>query len=357
MIKMAELPMEQILKRSIPSNMQQTAALQEESAYSTESIFQSVIAGYVAGICGVVVGHPMDSAKVWMQTRDSAPNRPSLQSAGFQSLGGTRAISTAAGTSASVSSHAAPHKVSMRSLYAGVGGPLVTVGLVQSINFAIYDSMRRILHRNDDPNCSELDYVENDSIRNVTLSSMAAGGCLAFITSPLILIKTKQQIMMWDFHKALLDTLKPKGTTSIQLSNFYTGFGPHLLAETIGRGVYFACYEFMKRDFCQKRRIELGLPDAAITIQERCFCAAAAGVVSWSVIFPLDALRARLYSQTIHGMSQSPIELAKSVYQQHGSISPFYRGFGVTLLRAGPVAAAVLPVYDGVLAWFNTATL
>ena len=311
------------------------------TSFSKESISQSVIAGYVAGICGVIVGHPMDSTKVWMQTRDFCPGTIAASSSDRNRPTGTRSSSTLA----------ARPPVSLRTLYAGVGGPLVTVGLVQSINFALYDSIRRILHRRDIPNCSELEYVDQDSIANITMSSMIAGGVLAFITSPLILIKTKQQIMMWDFRKALLDTLRPKGTTSIQLSNFYTGFGPHLLAETVGRGVYFATYETLKRVGFQQQRHSEGT--IGITLQERCFCAAAAGVVSWSVIFPVDALRARLYSQTIHGRSQSSMELATSMYRQHGSIAPFYRGFAVTILRAGPVAAAVLPIYDMTLEWLN----
>lgn len=300
------------------------------------------MAGYVAGICGVIVGHPMDSAKVWMQTRDFGPTTIASSSSSDRNRPtGTRASSTLA----------TRPPVSLRTLYAGVGGPLVTVGLVQSINFALYDSMRRILHRRDVPDCSELEYVDQDSIANITISSMVAGGVLAFITSPLILIKTKQQIMMWDFRKALVDTLRPKGSTSIQLANFYTGFGPHLLAETVGRGVYFATYETLKREGFQQQRHSDGT--VGITIHERCFCAAAAGVASWSVIFPVDALRARLYSQTIHGSSQSSMELATSMYRQHGSIAPFYRGFAVTILRAGPVAAAVLPVYDMTLEWLS----
>jgi hypothetical protein len=69
----------------------------------------------------------------------------------------------------------------------------------------------------------------------------------------------------------------------------------------------------------------------------------------------MDALRARLYSQTImHGgaSSQGALELFRAIYTQQG-IMPFYRGFGVTLLRAGPVSAAILPIYDMTLDWIN----
>ena len=38
---------------------------------------------------------------------------------------------------------------------------------------------------------------------------------------------------------------------------------------------------------------------------------------------------------------------------QEGGIRCFYRGFGVTIIRSGPVAAAVLPIYDVTLEWLN----
>jgi len=259
---------------------------------------------------------------------------------------------------------APPRTASLRALYAGVSGPLVMVGLVQSAHFAIYDSTRRVLHRRAVPDGHELDYLHRDSIHNVAISAMTAGSALAFFTSPLILIKTKQQIMMWDFKTAFFETLQPttgrSGAPSMQWTNFYAGFGPHFFIETVGRGIYFASYETLKRYFQTANRGHHPPPpsspssnSSSITIQERCFSAAVAGITSWAIMFPMDALRARLYSQTIHGASsQGPLELFLSIYTQQG-IMPFYRGFGVTLLRAGPVSAAILPIYDMTLHWLN----
>lgn len=371
------------------------------TTYSTESIVHSVAAGYVAGICGVIVGHPMDSAKVWMQTKDTlllpspSSTRSQPSSLTLSSLHSTSALNLTAatattGTRSSMNTTTAnmstlvtappTRKVSLRALYAGVSGPLVMVGLVQSVHFAIYDSTRRVLHRRASPDSrhDQLDYLHHDAIHNVALSAMTAGSVLAFFTSPLILIKTKQQIMMWDFKKAFLETLhqprrgrRPVAATSmLQWTNFYTGFGPHFFIETVGRGIYFASYETLKRYFQSTHDVhrqhehypQLSPPppqpssnSSSITIQERCVSAAIAGMTSWAIMFPMDALRARLYSQTImHGgaSSQGALELFRSIYTQQG-IMPFYRGFGVTLLRAGPVSAAILPIYDMTLDWIN----
>lgn len=47
------------------------------------------------------------------------------------------------------------------------------------------------------------------------------------------------------------------------------------------------------------------------------------------------------------------IHLARQMVKEQG-IQSLYRGMGVTVLRAGPVAAAVLPVYDSVLEWLSS---
>ena len=121
-----------------------------------------------------------------------------------------------------------------------------------------------------------------------------------------------------------------------------------------------------------------------LPLHERMMCAAAAGIVCWMVIFPVDSLRSRLYAQATtttgavsqaHGPSShlqpqqqqqqpsgsqatsssttsstsprmsSSWHMVQRVYREHG-LRGFYRGVTITVLRAGPVAAAVLPMYD-----------
>jgi hypothetical protein len=312
----------------------------------------SVAAGYAAGISGVVIGHPMDSAKVWLQTKGAttaataSANTTSSSTTATSTIAknvglGRPTMSTApvATSTANMSTLAAAvpqergfNLRSIRALYSGLAGPLVTVGLIQSVNFAIYDSMRRVLHGNNDS-----DYLNHDSLTNVTLSSMVAGSILAVVTSPLAVIKTKQQIMEWNFQRALHNTTRVR--------DFYVGFGPHCVAEIIGRGVYFYTYECCKRSFLQSK--------GEVTLGERCVSAAMAGIVCWTTIFPFDALRNRMYAQSLSSGDLSAWEMARSMYREQNSLRPFFRGFGVTVLRAGPVAAAVLPIYDTTLEWLS----
>jgi len=321
-----------------------------------------VLSGYAAGISGTLVGHPMDSAKVWMQTNtksrllssSSSTSNTTTAASSQTSTNGGKALQRAVGhnTTTIVSSlkpnmstlavgSQSPLSMSLRhvrALYSGVSGPLVTVGLVQSVNFAIYDSVRRMLYgmdRTTTTNKCDMEYLHHDSLTNVAVASMSAGFVLSIFTSPMLIIKTKQQTQGISFRQALQQTTMHNGRLSFR--NIFRGFGPHFLSETLGRGVYFVAYEGIKRQFMARHE-----NTTTATLQERMLSAAISGILCWSSIFPLDALRCRLYASADR---QSALDMATLMYRENG-IRTFYRGYVVTVLRAGPVAAAVLPIYD-----------
>jgi solute carrier family 25 carnitine/acylcarnitine transporter 20/29 len=238
-------------------------------------------------------------------------------------------------------SAAAARVINLRTLYAGISGPLITVGALQSANFLLYDSIRRTLHRKDHPHAADLDYLNHDSISNVALSALGTRTLMSVLTSPLFVVKTKQQVMTWRVQRTIRDTWRHGGR------GFFVGFGPHFVNETIGRAVYFGTYEVAKRHLAKEGE--------TASLSDRMIAACSSGIACWAVIFPFDVLRSRVYQRAIllDGNTGSAWDLSRSMYVHQGGLKPFYRGFGVTVLRAGPVAAAVLPVYDTTLEWLN----
>ena len=374
---------------------------------TTRSAINSSVAGYVAGISGVIIGHPFDSAKVWLQTNSIGQNKhfhvtstalasptisspasgnttSNIGSAVLRSAVPTGAAAAAVPSSAShgainsanLSTLAANNNMlqnrplpsialstrTLRALYSGVGMPLLTVGLMQSANLTLYDSIRRILYWNDqlrDGSAAtaknQMSYLYNDSIFNVTVAGFCSGGIMAFASAPLILIKTRQQVTGKTFTQTLTDLslVGSKNSGLKRLSPFVNGFVPHLITESFGRGVYFFVYESSKRTFGRRNASKLCGEDDVhcstlpVAIHERMISAAIAGIISWTTIFPLDSLRSRIYGQ-ITSNPKNSTEMVRSMYRENG-IRGFYRGLGVTALRAGPVAAVVLPIYDVVL--------
>ena len=364
------------------SELPAAASGMHDDAWTVRSALNSAAAGYVAGVAGVVMGHPLDSAKVWLQTNSSGQNKylstkqlshtlestssghpSSIRSAvSSSSVASSSKTATTAATanmstmsvSGTFQARSSPPSLTtaartIRALYSGVSVPLVTVGLVQSANFAAYDAVRRTLHRRDRPNCTSHDYLQNDSLKNVAIAGLCSGSVLAFLTAPLVLVKTRQQITGNGFRQTFWESLQ--GSTR-RLPACFVGFAPHLLSETVGRAVYYATYEASKRGMAQWKvrndsNDNVVGKEISISLTERMLSAGFAGIVCWSIIFPFDSLRSRLYGQT--GPNPlSTMNMALSVYHESGMMG-FYRGFGITVLRAGPVAAVVLPIYDLVL--------
>lgn len=356
-------------------------------SYSTRSISNGLIAGYAAGITGVVIGHPLDSMKVLLQTNGGASSGAQRSSSRVNTPASshvmTRALtpnvvaihSGSAPVKANVSTVAVSGSVpnemtlssgsilgnrSIRALYAGVTGPLLTIGILQSLNFAIYDSVRRALYerqlQSEGQNLVSYerqpgDYLYRDKLYNVAAASFISGASISILTSPMMIVKTKQQLMVWGFKEAIRETYLHG------IRNFYTGFGVHFICESFGRSVYMFTYELLKRQLAEAKANEQATATANLSVSDRILCAASAGMTSWVFIFPADVIRSKLYAKSITTPSSPTaiggIELARQLVKEQG-ITSLYRGMGITVARAGPVAAAVLPVYDAVLAWLSS---
>eukprot|EP00980_Cylindrotheca_fusiformis_P027856 scaffold22560_cov135-Cylindrotheca_fusiformis.AAC.67 len=332
------------------------------------SVLNSAIAGYGAGSCGVVLGFPLDSVKVWVQTNSAGKNKHMAESIGTPSKGhifgkvacpnsisvnsalklsGSASVGNALSMNTQMTQgklHFPPVYLSLarmggtlRAVYSGIGPPLVTVGVVQSINFATYDTVRRLLH-DQDPETSSMDYLRNGSLFNCGIAGFVTGSGLALITSPFLIVKCRQQITGNGFQRSVGDALC--GTNGrLSLRRCYVGFTPHYFCEAFGRAAYYTAYEGCKRSI-SKYKAQQGYEEA-VTLMERMISAALAGILCWSVIFPLDTLRSRMYCQE-GARILSTTEMASHIIKEGVA----YRGFWLTVLRAGPVAAAVLPVYD-----------
>jgi solute carrier family 25 (mitochondrial carnitine/acylcarnitine transporter), member 20/29 len=329
----------------------------------SSSTLNSAIAGYLAGLSGTVVGYPLDSAKVWIQT-GGCKNMHMIMASNRIATSKVLVPSTA-GTVQSPSRPCFAAWQTLRALYSGVSGPLVTVGMVQSLNFAVYDRTRQFFHlqriqQEHLCNKSPSAYLTEDSLSGVATAGFVSGLTIACVTAPLVMIKTNQQVTGNSFRQALRDAWYRHGR--LNLSAGAAGFVPHVLGESLGRSIYYFTYEGLKRSWAVTKAGNVGRNpppnnSANISLQERMACAAASGIICWAAIFPLDSLQSRLYAAAgvphdgyalMHSPrdSMSSKQLLVDTLRQMQEERSFYRGFWVTVLRAGPVAAVVLPVYD-----------
>jgi hypothetical protein len=422
----------------------------------------SLFAGWLAGFSGTIVGYPLDSAKVWYQTNTMGKNKywggAKASSSGSKKglndntarnsssacakhgnnvprdqnvvsslsskvvYGTKRSSSSAAAATTTTASAGAkintPHQNkpiktffrTVRALYSGASSPLITVGMVQSVNFATYDATRQFLYRrqlqqndnyiDDNNNINNREYLTQDSLAGVAISGSVAGMVTGILTAPLIMIKINQQITGNPFRVALKETFVLKQSQQQQqqgrrprlsiISEFRfrpygAAFIPHILSESFSRAMYVATYEGLKRYLLVSKEVNnhdvnnnnnMNMNGIiSLSLQERMACAASSGILCWAIFFPFDSLRSRMYHAASQQKQQQHHILQKQPQQQSYSIKnmmnsntivesirimrkerSFYRGFSISLLRAGPVAAAVLPVYDLTLEWLSSSS-
>lgn len=124
--------------------------------------------------------------------------------------------------------------------------------------------------------------------------------------------------------------------------------------EAPGRGVYLWTYEFVKQRLSQFVATTTSAKDAVVDLttayQQSPFyvsviSGATAGIVSWMAIYPFDVIKSRLQRDAQAEVFTSTSHCLKVTWAE-GGLRALYRGIGYTLLRAGPVAASILPVYD-----------
>ena len=258
-------------------------------------------AGIIAGAAGVCVGHPFDTLKVLRQVTSNA--NPILTSNA--------------------------HKVSFLSrilhLYRGVLPPLVSTGVVQSLNFGVYENTRLYFYPRD----STLS-VDNSPLWSITAAAFISGAA----TSPLTAIVTKFKLLQQVKGVSLVNIVGD--IRSLQPFRYYP---LHLMLESFGRAVYMTTYVYSKRAVKNSGydNNELGW---------RVACGAISGVVAWTSIYPLDVLRSRLFSRGEGSQNGGGIVSAFRALKKEGAM---FRGLGFTLVRAAPVAGVVLTCYDVVL--------
>lgn len=168
----------------------------------------------------------------------------------------------------------------------------------------------------------------------------------------------------------LKDTARAAGRIWRQqgLGGFYRAYGPHLGAEVLGRGYYYACYGALKLVLAKYLgshgrlqpvkgaagggagrssggdRFSSGDPErdvGRLPLWARVLAGSMTGVSSWAFVYPIEVVKTRIQS----GMYSSVRHCVSSSLRKEG-IGVFYRGLGVAMMRAAPTAAVTLSLFD-----------
>ena len=276
-------------------------------------------AGFVSGALATSLGHPLDTLKVRYQVRGSLVHAPHPAEVPLSS---PQPLVSAL--------------LSIRQLYRGVTPPILSTGAVQAAFFVVYERMRAGLFHTTP--------AAPDYYRSTFLSGGLAGIVISLVTNPIALVKVQLQTSV---NMTILQCYS-KLWRQNGIRGLYRGMAPMMLMEGLGRGSFFACYEYTKI------LLSGGVDEASVSLWCRMVAASVSGTISWALIYPLDVVKSRIQmahpSAATAATSHPPAHLCMkdiicSIYKEAG-LKGMYRGISFTLLRAAPISSIGLPLYE-----------
>lgn len=140
--------------------------------------------------------------------------------------------------------------------------------------------------------------------------------------------------------EGVADIIRQNGMTGM-----YRGLTSQLPRDVIASAIYFTIFEFLSYEGSIQLK---SIPHPVINF----FTGGLAGVISWSAIIPFDVVKSRLQADVDKKIYKTFLDCVIKSYKESG-VKVFYRGIGVTCLRAFPVNAVTLMVYSEYMKFFN----
>ncbi|KAG5511105.1 hypothetical protein GH5_07312 [Leishmania sp. Ghana 2012 LV757] len=306
--------------------------------------FLALVPGAAQGATTVVLGHPLDTAKVRMQAAGPHTSR------------------TTVGTMWLIAASEGP-----RSLYRGVAPPLLIEGIKRSLQFVLWDWMRAFARgapasRNSADGAANSDgggawdsacklthrgLVEIGN--NTFMSGALVGGVGTLIGCPMHVVKIQTQYQTaadtrnaWTCMRGIYDQEGFFG--------FYRGFRYNVAKDVCFSGMYLGLYALLR-----DQRLFKPLPANAAaatvattagplrTTKARAFLAGAvASMATWTLLFPLDTIKTLV-------QTRQPHDILATLHRP----ALLYRGLAASLMKAGPVSGVAMAVYEQTWAFMN----
>ncbi|XP_075471189.1 solute carrier family 25 member 47 isoform X2 [Ascaphus truei] len=275
------------------------------------------------GACGVMVGYPLDTVKVRIQTQGN-----------YQSI--WHCI------------HSTYKRERISGFFKGMSIPISTVSISSSIVFGTYKnflySLCKFKYGSANVKPSKLD---------IFLSGYAAGAVQVFVSSPADMAKVRLQTQAYP---------RDSNTCSLVGRPKYTG--PIHCIMTIVReegflGLYKGCFALMFRDCHSFATYFLSyavLREWFVPVEQRnsevlsvLLSGGFAGVLAWGIATPMDVIKSRLQ---VDGVTQQKYRgvihcITKSVRQE--GVTVLFKGLSLNCLRAFPVNMVVFLTYEAIL--------
>jgi solute carrier family 25 (mitochondrial carnitine/acylcarnitine transporter), member 20/29 len=320
-----------------------TTATATTTTSTAAYLTQEALGGLAAGVIGTIIGYPLDVMKTRLQTQGGSSGSSSSSKNGLSILVDIVRQDGVVG------------------LYRGVGPPLISLSLLNTMSFTSYSYFREFYGGRDGWDI------------NNGLAGMTGAPTFGLISTVENRLKTQMQLQpyvnSWQCAKYLVQH-------DGGLASLYKGHVVNTIREAVFVANYFFIYEGMREllihrqepttDHHQHQRADdettttsnTMIPMLVGTLSPQLAIPVAggiAGMTSWAVSFPLDCVRAGVQGQTVGPSRRSrttstqqnvgAMTVLRQVLRQHG-IAGLYNGVGPSIARAFLVSGSRFSAYE-----------
>ncbi|KAA3478015.1 mitochondrial arginine transporter BAC1-like [Gossypium australe] len=325
--------------------------------------YKEYVAGLLAGVATVIVGHPFDTVKVKLQKHNTEVE-------GIKYRNGLHCTVRILATEG------------VRGLYKGATSSFIGVAFESSLVFGIYSHTKKLLQGG----------VQSSGPQpQVIIPSAAFGGAIiSFVLCPSELVKAellqcRMQVQGADSvpklgsYSSPLDcavkTIKSDGVTGM-----FRGGSTTLLRESVGNAVFFSVYEYVRYYMYLRLNMDSSDPhnltDIGIGILTGGLGGVAVSILTslrfeffnssyclyllifaphfWSAVLPLDVAKTVIQTAPDKSCQRNPFQVLNSVTRSDSLIIIYrragvrgcYAGLGPTIVRAFPANAAAIVTWE-----------
>ncbi|XP_018588770.1 solute carrier family 25 member 48 [Scleropages formosus] len=297
------------------------------------------IAGWIAGGCSVIVGHPLDTVKTRLQAGKGYKNTLHCILTMYQ-------------------------KESVSGFFKGLSFPLATITLYNSVVFGVFSNSLRFFSQR-----RHGDERHPPGVLDLALASVMAGLVSVSVGAPVDLVKIRlqmqsQPLLAENLHLAGSGALRTVGIQSQRLyrgplrcigavlqsegiPGLYRGAGAMILRDVPGYTLYFIPYTLL----CDWLN-----PDGSPSPHPCSIWLAGglAGSVSWVTATPADVVKSRLQADSAHHRKyRGVLHCITHSYRTEG-VRVFFRGTTVNAIRGFPMSATMFLSYELSLKFFRS---
>ncbi|KAL6333457.1 hypothetical protein AAG906_028642 [Vitis piasezkii] len=286
--------------------------------------YKEYVAGLLAGVATVVIGHPFDTVKVKLQKHNTEAH-------GMKYKNGLHC------TARIVKSEG------VKGLYRGATSSFLGMAFESSLLFGIYSRTKQKLQEG----------LQNTRPQPQVIIPSAAysGAIISFVLCPSELVKCRMQVQGTDSlvpkssrYSSPLDcalkTMKTEGVTGIFRGGLTT-----LLRESLGNAVFFSVYEYVRYYMHLQLKAASSDHNDLIDVGIGIVTGGLGGVAFWSAVLPLDVAKTIIQTASDKSSTKNPFRILNSIYRRAG-LKGCYTGLGPTIARAFPANAAAIVTWE-----------